>query len=137
MAAAADLSQLVAIPRETAALSSTYSQTYAAAKCIDSLFDGANTLCATAAASSGSSHWAAVRVAAGAPIGTVAVYNRRDNAAYSTWLGTVEVWIGAAAGDDGNAAGAVRCGAAQSYDASSEPKTARRHAAASDRAAST
>ena len=45
-----------------------------------------------------SDQWLSVQVAAGAPIGSVAVYNREDGDPYQSWLSPYEIWLGASAG---------------------------------------
>jgi len=96
----------VATPLQ-AALSTTFSSGFAADNCIDGQM---SSVCATTEQSGGTLNWASVRVAAGAHVGVVAVYNRRDYTSIEDWLHEFDVWVGPSAGAASTGAGATRCG---------------------------
>jgi hypothetical protein len=110
---------LTALPLTSPTLSSVYSTSqFAASYLIDGSLD---TVAATAVSDVGS-NWAAVRLASGVPVGRVLVFNRRDRQGRGIrhWLGTIEVWLGVAAGDS-SVASAVFCGR-HHYAAPHEPQ---------------
>ena len=95
------LAALTMASRQAATASSTYSTEYQAANAIDG-----DTAGVPFVSTSSEGNWLSVQVQSGTRIGFVAVYNMLD-AAFATWLGSFEVWLGSSFGDM-----AVLCGEA-------------------------
>ena len=88
-------------------MSSTLDVAWAAAACIDGsrgTLNAAGSTCATAA-NAAQANWLSVQVAGGTRVGTVAIFNRIDQPSLQHWLGSVDVWLGKAAGQTSGGAG--------------------------------
>ena len=91
-------------------MSSTLDVAWAAAACIDGsrgTLNAAGSTCATAA-NAAQANWLSVQVAGGTRVGTVAIFNRIDQPSLQHWMGSVDVWLGGAAGQASD--DAVLCG---------------------------
>ena len=93
--------------RLRAEIKAPYSSAYGASKAID------GSLRTSCLSRSRPANWLSVEVAAGTPIGYVAIRNAHVSR-WQPWLGNVEIWLGTSMGDSSSAS-AVKCGET-SYD---------------------